>query len=224
MTAEDIANLQAEVRKISTWDKTQIAFGHVSGKASKSKDSMFEFFCLVWLLSKLEHNYSIRFIPGGKHSSTFPMAPGKKSDWPYFELMHKTDASLNIQICYGTEINFSFDKNNGHSPDISVQNFGSPLKPVETDLLLIFDAKFKNDPNHVLPKDTINGFMQCVNSFQLKDPATLNVDFSSIPDFLSNCLITNGKLIVKHGIYCQRFKVKLVGGFAHDSTQLEFVG
>jgi hypothetical protein len=224
MTVQDIIDLKAEVKRLSTWDNSGIAFGQIDQKAGNTKDSMFEFYCLVWLLNQLGKNYLITFVPGGKNTTSFPMKPGKKADWPYFKLVHKEKTMNDFQVCYGTKIEFSFAKGSGPSPDISLQNINSTVAPTEVDVLLIFDAKYTGRQGKKLAKSTLEAFMQWVNSLELKDPKALALDFGSVPDFKGNCLITNGKAIDKHLNYCLKFKVRQIGNFRHDNSKYEVVG
>jgi len=156
-------------------------------------DYIYEFYCYICMVIDLMNNYDISFIKGtGKFEYKFPQKAANKKGKPRFHASENN--KLQFQICAGTKINCSRASSEDNNPDISFQKADSSDNPNEADIIIIMDAKFKENPNHELPKAEVYKFITISHSlFQLNAPPTLKIKFDRFSDMAANCLITNGK-------------------------------
>lgn len=156
-------------------------------------DYIYEFYCYICIVIDLMKNYDISFIKGiGKFEYKFPQKAANKKGKPRFHAAE--NGVLMFQICAGTKINCTRAIDEDNNPDISFQLANSSDNPSEADIIIIMDAKFKENPEHVLPKAEIYKFITISYSlFQLTAAPTQKIKFNRFIDMGSNCLITNGK-------------------------------
>jgi hypothetical protein len=216
-----IRKLKAATKALTKWDSTNQCFGHfhkISDNVGQKKgdvkgsDRIYEFYCLLRILEYLSANYDVTLIPGTRTDKIFPEAPADKNGWPYFEITNKKDPNNQYQICYGTNIKVSGTLTT-IAPDISFQEISSTDSPNETMVEMILDAKYKFNNTNPLSIDQIHAFMNRVTQLETKDADRLPIVFDKHDDIKSNCLLTNGKGLVKHDAFCKKGNIKQVVNF-----------
>lgn len=217
-----IRKLKAATKALTKWDSTNQCFGHfhkISDNVGKKKDDVkgsdkvYEFYCLLRLLSDLRVNYDVTLVPGTRANKIFPEAPADKNGWPYFHITNKKDPTNQFQVCYGTNIKLSDAVNTTIAPDISLQNINSTDDPDETMVEMILDAKYKFTNTNALSIDQIHAFMNRVNVLKTTDADKLPLIFDQLHDIKSNCLLTNGNGLSKQHDFCKKGNIKQVEKF-----------
>jgi hypothetical protein len=217
MNKTQIKQLKMSIGSLSRWNSSGKVFGHV-GKieglknTSKKSDRLYEFYCLLSLLSDFRENYTIRLKHKINGKIVFPLAPGDKNSFSYFEITDKYDSNSTYQVCYGTNVRISDAPGSGFAPDISIQKGTSDFDPDETMVLMIYDAKYKSKKD-ALDISTIREFSQCVADMQTQRASKKRLKFNKLVDLKGNCLITNGRVITKHEQYCIKKAVRQIGNF-----------
>lgn len=157
---------------------------------------IYEFYCYISIIVDLKNNYEIKFMEGkGKTKHKFPQAAANKKDKPKF-LAYKNEV-LEFQICAGTKIDGMLESEENH-PDISFQMPNSSDHPTHEDLIMIMDAKFKENIEESLPKAEVYKFGVIVDLFELRGSLKKSILFSKLKELEANCLITNGKSYSNH--------------------------
>lgn len=225
MTKADINKLKEATRTMTRWDSTGQAFGHIKNIKGKFKPySMYEFFCLMKILEDLRTNYNIQLIKGWKDKKIFPQSPAPKEGWSYFIIQNKNDSTNCFQICYGTKIRLSSAPQTLISPDISIQDVNSTPDPDDSMVLLIMDAKCKEDFESSLSVELLHEFIQKVNALNTLGASFIDLFFNRLDHLKSNCLLTNGEVISKHDQYCKNNNVRMVGKFDWMDNTPKIVG
>lgn len=225
MNLEDINQLRIATQKLTTWESTGDAFGHFSKINSKPKGyNIYEFYCCMRIMEDLQQHYDIDLIPSIPGKSIFPEGPSPKAGWAYFTIKPKNKTSTSYQVCFGTNIKISSSPNTHCAPDISFQNINSGDDPNENDVELIMDAKFKKNRDTKFSISTIHEFITIINNLGVKNASITDIRFNLLTDIRANCLISNGRVINKHQLYCANNKVKQVGSFVYDNSNYNVVG
>ncbi|MGI4751265.1 MAG: hypothetical protein ACRYFB_11575 [Janthinobacterium lividum] len=76
--------------------------------------------------------------------------------------------------------------------DISFQIPSASDNPNQDDLIIIMDAKYKENDEGVVPKSEVYKFGVIVDLFDLKTLPRIPIIFNSFKNLLGNCLLTNG--------------------------------
>lgn len=225
MEKTQLRNLKAATKKLTQWGSSKKAFAHyqkikkgVTEKTGDGAHNIYEFYCYLRILEDLRKNYKIRFKKGSITDKIFPESPVDKLGWPYFIIENKNKSSNKYQVCYGTKIKLSKAKNTTIAPDISFQKYDSTVDPDETMVELIMDAKFIYSYDKKISISRIHDFMQRVNALQTGNANSLHLDFDTLSNIKSNCLLTNGLTADDHIDYCKMFKIKQVGRFDVNKT------
>ena len=151
---------------------------------------IYEFYCYISIIVDLMPNYEIIFHEGtGKNKYKFPQAAADKKGKPRFHALKNDE--IQFQICAGTKIKCRFKSEENH-PDISFQIATASDDPKEGDLILIMDAKYKENIDSSLPKEEIYKFAEIVRLFGLCKRPIKEIEFDIYKNFFGNCLITNG--------------------------------
>jgi hypothetical protein len=151
---------------------------------------VYEFYCYICVVIDLKTNYEISFCEGkGNYKFKFPQAAANKEGKPKF--IASKDGKIAFQICAGTKIDCDIDSEENH-PDISFQKPHASDKPTSEDLILIMDAKFKENKD-ALPKSEVYKFGLIVDLYDLREMLAEEILFDKFKGFEANCLITNGK-------------------------------
>jgi len=181
------------LHKGASWHNSKEAIAHVISdvdKANATDNYIYEFYCYICIIVDLLSNYEIEFIKGdGDYAFKFPQAAAEKKGKPRFHALK--DGKVQFQICAGTKISGSFDSEQNH-PDISFQLADSSDQPVRSDLIIILDAKFRENPNSKLSKGEVYTFIVNVSLFKLNTIPNFQINLNRLKDFYGNCLITNG--------------------------------
>jgi hypothetical protein len=217
MTKAELKDLKIATQKLTRWDSSNTAFGHfqvVEPKATTSKnaDRIYEFFCLMKLLTDLHTHYQILLVAGNPAGKIFPQAPANKKGWPYFKITNKKDGH-SYQVCYGTTIKLISSPKTSIAPDISIQVGTSTDDPDESMVELVMDAKFKYKSNQSMPIAQIHAFIQIVSALKTIKASAMTLEFDRLVDLKANCLLTNGKGLDDHRKYCMDFYIKQVERF-----------
>ncbi|KGO88995.1 hypothetical protein [Flavobacterium suncheonense] len=225
MNLEDIKKLKIATEKLTKWESTGQAFGHFDNIKSKPKGyNIYEFYCCMRIMKDLQQHYDVELIPSTLGKSIFPESPASKNGWAYFKIEPKDRTSTHYQVCFGTNIKISSSPDTTCAPDISFQNINSSSDPDENDVELIMDAKFKTDRDTKFSIGTIREFITMINDLQTNNASSTDIKFNLLPSIKSNCLISNGKVIVKHQQYCSNNNLLQVGSFVHDSSSFDIIG
>jgi hypothetical protein len=173
---------------------------------------IYEFYCYISIVIDLKNNYEICFKEGtGNNKYKFPQAAANKSGKPLFYACK--EGKIEFQICAGTKIDGVIDSEENH-PDISFQLPNASDNPTHEDLIIILDAKFKENSGS-LPKTEVYKFGMIVDLFELRGIPKKEISFSKYKGFESNCLITNGKAYsdVTNIKLLQKYSIKEVESF-----------
>lgn len=224
MNLEDIKKLKAATEKLTKWETTGQAFGHFENIKLKKPDRLYEFFCCMRIIEDLQEHYDVKIIPSSRGKYIFPESPAPKIGWTYFEIRPKKLNVKSYQICFGSNIKLSSSPDTTCAPDISIQKINSSTDPDENDVELIMDAKFKKDRDTKFSISTIREFITMINDLQTNRAASIDLEFNILTNIKANCLISNGKVIVKHQQYCSNNNLLQIGSFVHDSSTFHVIG
>jgi len=177
----------------SRWHNTKESIAHVISdmdKANSTDNYIYEFYCYICIIVDLLKNYEIEFIEGqGDHQFKFPQAAAEKKGKPKFQALQ--GGVVQFQICAGTKIEGAYSSEQNH-PDISFQVANASDYPRREDLIIILDAKFRENPKSKLSKNEVYTFIVNVLLFRLTSKPSLQIELNKLKDFVGNCLITNG--------------------------------
>lgn len=224
MNKTQLRQLKAATKKLTKWDSSGKAFGHLKVIDSKATttdgaDRIYEFYCLMKLLEDFKSNYNIRIVPGVPAGKIFPQSPAPKKGWPYFVIQQKSGRPKEFQVCYGTKIKLSLAPKTTIAADISIQKHNSTNDPDESMVELIMDAKFKYSDSSALPIEQIHAFIQRVNALQTQSAASIGLLFTTpFLNIKGNCLLTNGKALTDQKDYCRLNKILQVEQFDIGKT------
>jgi len=185
---------------------------------------IYEFYCYIRIIVDLRNSYRIIFKEGkGKTKYKFPQAAAHKDGKPLF-LAYNDNNELEFQVCAGTKIDGLFDSEENH-PDISFQLPTASENPNHADLILIMDAKFREDERESIPKAEVYKFGVIVDLFDLRGALKKNIIFDELKGLESNCLITNGSSYSNaHDTrLLKKYSIKEVEGF-HPGKSFNIVG
>lgn len=178
---------------------------------------IYEFYCYISIIVDLKNNYEIRFKAGsGPNKYKFPQAAANKVGKPMF-LACKNN-KIEFQICAGTKIDGIIDSEANH-PDISFQLPTASDKPTQKDLIIIMDAKFKEQGGS-LPKTEVYKFGMILDLFELRNEPKVQILFRNHTSFSANCLITNGKAYSNSSNVqlLQKYNMKEIENYYPDQT------
>ena len=157
-----------------------------------SENYIYEFYCFISIISDLRKNYILEFVPGtGQFQFKFPQAAATKKGKPKFQAIEKDEPIF--QICAGTMIEGRVPSEENH-PDISFQKATATDNPTYEDLILIMDAKYRENSKSPLSKDEVYKFGMILTLFALNNSQIADIKFDQLKEFSCNCLITNGKV------------------------------
>ncbi len=193
------------LRRAASWAKSGLPL-------KLSDDFIFELYLLFELMIDLQKTYDVKYEPGkGNLTNQFPRKPANKTGRPKFEVYRKLDGSLLWQICAGTKIaDINGDK---RSPDISFQNANAPDEPCFKDIELIWDAKYRHDPNETIAHPELSAFAHWLEVLQLRNKTKPTIILHTLAQFVGNCLVTNGRECSEMDVECKRLDLKEVTSF-----------
>ncbi|MBA4241486.1 MAG: hypothetical protein C0448_12230 [Sphingobacteriaceae bacterium] len=189
--------------KASRWHNSKEAILHAETNQSVKKhdEYIYEFYCALRIINSLSKHYDIK-ITNNKIKNKFPKAPANKTNFPFFMVYEKGTKNLLFQICLGTNI-IGVAKETS-APDISFQTPLAPLNPKYSDIIMIFDAKYKHKNNSNIADTEFAKVAYMVRNLQCeKNKTTLPINLYDLEDIKGNSLITNGypfKTNVNHHI------------------------
>jgi hypothetical protein len=223
MTKAELKILKAATKKLTKWESSGKAFGHfnvIEAKATDSQlannkgaDRIYEFYCLMRILSDLKTNYKIILVPGKPANKIFPQSPALKRGWPYFIIENLKDKNNRFQVCYGTKIRMKPTSKTTFALDISIQKHDSTDDPDRSMVDLIMDAKFKYSTNSSLPVEQLHSFMQRVSALGTNKASSIQLSLNTLSNLKGNCLLTNGNALEDHEDYCRDYYIKQVEQF-----------
>lgn len=223
MPKPNISNLRRAIEKLSKWESSGAAFGFIKTVSNKNPDYIYEFFCAMRVLKDLSVNHLVEITPG-TNGFKFPRKPGNKSDWAYFEIKDKNTGRVLYQFCLGTTIKISSSPSTTFGADISIQKGHAGYDPDESDIVLIMDAKYKENNSSKLDIGTIREFAACVRDMNVPKGIRGRLVFNSLVRLRANCLFTNGEAETLHQQYCTNRKLKQVGRFDCDRRTMQIIG
>lgn len=213
---KEINAYTSKLGKASLWHGSQKSLAEVELEKAKKfgEDYIYEFYCYLRVLLDLQHNYSLRFVPGiDIFTYKFPKAPAAKKGKPYFIAFEQNTGKPAFQICAATEIGTPYKRS--PAPDISFQKADASDEPTYRDVLMIFDAKYIRSTSD---KDKIglNQFYYVsgmVRDLQIADPSTCGIQFNELSACLGNCILTNGDAHCQEHEYVKSHNLKAVEHF-----------
>jgi len=224
MAISKVTELKQAIKKLSTWETTDNAFGYIKKEGGRKLSYIYEFYCAMRILKDLSKNHSIVFIPGkGATQFCFPKAPSKKANYASF-LLHDGKGNPLFQVTLGTEISISSSPKTTYAADISFQLHNAPDDPDETHVVLIFDSKYKTKNSTTLDISIIREFAKCVQDMATPKSVKSKLVFDKLTDLNANCLITNGMTADDHEQYCKNHKLVQVGEFNWDRKKYNIIG
>lgn len=182
MDIQALKNHGKLLESIGVWNKTSEPFGYIN--ASK-KDYIYEFYCLLRILTDLIVSYDITYQEGtGEFRFKFPQAPANKKGKPRFTIVSKTNRAEKYQVCAGTKIRVKYGVST-ETPDISFQLIDSPEEPNADHVVIIMDAK-----NSKVSKGQYNDFQAMVLNLDCKGAVNHKLQFVNLEGLHSNVLIS----------------------------------
>ncbi len=207
-----IARVQDSAKKLgvaATWAKT----GH---PVSVEDDFLYEMYILFELISALQHKYTVKYYSGsGDFLHMFPRKPANKKNRPRFEVYDSKNNRI-LQVCAGTKIKDIHDCQ--HSPDISVQDGSSSDDPNFTNIVFIWDAKFRKDCASRISNSEVSVFGRWLELFNLRGKSIDLVELHDLHQLHGNCLITNGDFSTELDVERKRLSIKEVSNFYPKMT------
>lgn len=217
----------ALLEKCSIWENSKDIIAPIFNADNNSSATdcyIYEFYCYIRIIVDLKHNYTIKFKEGtGKTQFKFPQAAANKKGKPLF-LAYDSNGEVAFQICAGTKIACTVDSEENH-PDISFQLPSASEDPTHEDLIMIMDAKFKENDEDPLPKTEVYKFGVIVDLFDLRGILKENIIFHELKGFDTNCLITNGTSYSSSTDIrlLQKYVIKEVENF-HPNKRFKVIG
>lgn len=198
--------------------KLGVASSWASGSPVLVKDDfLYELHLLFRLLSELSEYYNIDYLPGsGSKMHEFPRSPAAKAGRPRFNVLHKATKAVILQVCAGTKAEDSSGKERGL--DVSFQSANATDSPVATDVLQIFDAKYRADPQSRISHLEFAGFSHWVELFTLRGGARAGLFLGRLSQLNDNCLVTNGQASTEENAECVRIGVREVTKFRPNNA------
>jgi len=189
----------------ATWAKSQLPL-------KVNDDFLYEIYILFELLHDLKNQYAIKYIEGrGDTRHHFPRKPALKSGRPRFEVLDKRSQHTLWQICAGTRIADIHGKD--RAPDLSFQSPDAGDAPGYTEVIMIWDAKYKTDDRTRITMAELSEFGWWLEVLQLRGTAKPAINLSNLVLLVSNCLITNGDKSTEPDAECLRLDLKEVHSF-----------
>ena len=184
-----------------------------TGKSLSVADSfLLEMYLLFTIVRDLQTKYYVEYVPGsGSKKHCFPQSPSAKAERPKFLVKASPTGPVLFQMCAGT----TADDLNGHprALDISIQSAGASDIPMHTDVLQIFDAKYRKTFSKRLSHHEFSEFARWIELFGLRAGGTAGLTFSSISEFDANCLVTNGQPSTELDVECNRTGLREITNF-----------
>lgn len=188
MKAVDVVR---QVRKIASALK-QAAVWHGSAlpvDATKA-DYLYELRCYFLAANAARKDFVVKHH-GSKKSpkhARWPKKPGKKANFSFLMLKHKSAAAASYQLCPGITVTDIHGK--GRAPDINLLTGGCSDEPTYAELLGCWDAKYVSDPKARVPDTCISDFVYTVEELGGPTPpshwvAATGVEFA-LPGILTN--------------------------------------
>lgn len=193
----EINNFANSLAKISVWNSTNDAFGHllvnstIGNKVDAKEDYFYEFYCYLKILNDLNNqpNTTIKFV---KNNGIFPRGPAYKRERPYFILNHNTKDLYHIYsgIKIETKVKEKFK-----APDISFQlPTADPIFPNYKEVDIIYDAKYSVASNSKsFTESQMSDFNKMIRYLKTKKAPKKKLPYNQFKGFIGNCLITNKK-------------------------------
>lgn len=212
---ETIKEYSLLLSECSVWNNSKDILAPIftnSNTESATDCYIYEFYCYISIIVDLKNNYEITFKEGiGANKYKFPQAAANKSGKPLFYA--SKDGKIEFQICAGTKIDSVINSEENH-PDISFQLPNATDNPTHDDLIIIMDAKFKENGDS-LPKTEIYKFGMIIDLFELKGQPKKDIHFYNYKGFESNCLITNGKAYSdpSNTLFLEKYSIKEIECF-----------
>lgn len=225
MALNHLSKLRQSIEKLSKWEKSQKAFGYIKTETEAKPQYIYEFFCAMSILEDLSKNYLIKLQPG-KKGYVFPKSPGNKKEWARFLIKEKEGVQNTLfEVCLGIKIKISSSPKTTVAADISIHYPEPTEDPDDTHVILIMDAKYKEQNTESLDIGAIREFAQCARDMNTpKSSAIDKLKFHKLTKMNGNCLITNGQVLREHEQYCINNKIKQVGKFDCDHLPIEVIG
>ena len=98
---------------------------------------------------------------GRQPIAKWPKSPAEMSNYSYLLLTDKTTGDLVYRLCPGIKIEDTDGKK--RAPDVNLLVAGTSEKPVHTDLVLSWDAKFVTDPAGAMSDVGVADFIYTLN-------------------------------------------------------------
>lgn len=202
-----INQVQISANKLGVASK----WADTSQPVSVADDFLFEMYVLFELILSLQQNYIVTYLPGSQEQAhKFPQKPANKNGRPRFEIHHPTDGLI-CQVCAGTTVADIHGVE--RAPDISFQTDVSPDNPDFNHLLLIWDAKYRKDPNARITHPEVSEFGRWLEVFKLRGAPAPSINLAKLSKLAANCLITNGNASTEPALECERLWMKEVANF-----------
>lgn len=178
-------------------------------------DFLYELFVLFRLITSLQKEYVVKYIPGdGENAHCFPKKPANKNGRPRFDI-YTVDGKRICQICAGTKIKDIHGT--PHTPDISFQTGNASDEPGYNDLILIWDAKYRKDNTSRISNSEVAVFGRWLELFDLRGKSPFHINLDNLSQLFGNCLISNGDFSTEPDIERKRLWLKEVSQF-HPNT------
>jgi len=179
---QNLKNAAKSLKVASVWATT-------NDDVDISDDFIFEMFVLFKLIIDIKNHYTIEYVSGnGEKKHAFPKKPANKLDRPFFII--KENNNIICQICAGTRIRDIWDS--PKAPDISFQLASSSNNPDYTEVKMIWDAKYRKNPNKRITSHEVSEFGRWLDLLEVKH-CTPFLIMNELHRLNGNILITNGK-------------------------------
>lgn len=173
---------------------------------------LLELYLLFRIVRDLKAHYLVSYDRGtGVNQDKFPQSGAPKAGRPRFLVKDRQTGDTVFQVCAGTEV----PDINGHSRalDISIQKGDATDTPSASDVLQIFDAKYRSKFSSRISHHEFSEFARWIELFGLRGSSTASLNFDSLTDMDGNCLVTNGKHSTELDDECDRTCIREIARF-----------
>ena len=177
-------------------------------------DGVYELYCLARLVEALlgAGDYELRYVAGtGALRNIFAKAPANKTGRPRFDVVSNATGATLFQICHGTAIR-DVDGVSRH-PDISFQKGNATDDPDFSEVVMIWDAKFRVAETRRLTHSEVSYFILWAETLQTTNVPDNTVLLGALQGLHGNTLITNGRFSTETNDLLQRKDVQECEGF-----------
>jgi len=177
------------------------------------EDFVYELYVMFEFVNDLRNTYGVRYHPGsGNKRHQFPRKPAQKRGRPKFYIIDRRNNNTLWQLCAGTKITDIVQVM--RAPDISVQKHNASDDPIYSDVVMIWDAKYRSNNMNRITHHEFSDFSRLIELFRLRRRSILgSMNIITLRGMVANCIVTNGQESTEPVAECLRVSLKEVTSF-----------